>query len=176
MNRFTSFAAAALAATGIAFAPAPAAAASPEDIAKILAGIAIVGIIAKTVDDRNDRKKAARTEAAEFPRWTSRDDRYHGDRRIIDGTIRPYHGFNDRWGPKAGRGYKKQALPEQCLLRVETERGTRLAYGARCLDRTYRFADKLPQSCETVVRTRRGLRTVYGARCLERDGWRVARR
>lgn len=170
MNRIASIAAAALAATGIAFAPTPVAAADGQDLAKIIAGIAVAGIIAKAIDDRKDRKSAA-AASSQFPRFGSIDDR---DRRVIDGKIRPYDPYADRHGPKPGSGYKKQALPEQCLLTVETARGNRLAYGAHCLDRSYKFANKLPQPCETAVRTQRGFRTVYGARCLARDGWRVA--
>lgn len=174
MNRIASIAAAAFAAAGIALAPAPASAANGDDIAKIVAGIAVAGIIAKAIDNRNDRKRASSSVSAnQFPRLGSIDDH---DRRVIDGRIRPYNEDDFRHGPKAGRGYKQQALPEQCLLTVETGRGDRLAYGARCLDRRYRFADKLPQACETVVRTPRGFREVYGARCLARDGWRVAGR
>lgn len=168
-----------LAAAGIAFAPGPAAAADGDDIAKIIAGIAVAGIIAKTIDDRNDRKKS-RAAAAEFPRFgrgddSYRDDRFHDGRRVIEGTIRPYR-EDQKKGPKANRGYKKLALPERCLVTVDTARGSRLAYGSRCLERRYKFASKLPASCETVVRTPRGFRTVYGARCLRRDGWRVVSR
>lgn len=173
MNRLASITAAAFAAAGIAFAPAPAAA-DGDDIAKIIAGIAVAGIIAKAIDDRKDRKRAKRAATAtEFPRFGSIEDR---DRRIIDGRIRRYDEDDFRHGPKPGRGYKQLALPERCLLTVETARGDRLAYGARCLDRRYKFANKLPSSCETVVRTPRGFREVYGARCLRRDGWRVAGR
>lgn len=173
MNRFSTFAAAALAATGIALAPSPAPAANGEDIAKIIAGIAVAGIIAKAIDDRNDRKQTSRAATAkDFGRFGSTQD----GRRSIEGKVRPYHRDDEERWPRFGKGFKNQALPEQCLVRVETGRGDRLAYGARCLDRRYKFANKLPRSCETVVRTPRGFREVYGARCLARDGWRVAGR
>lgn len=174
MNRLASIAAAAVAATGIALAPAPATAADGNDIAKIIAGIAVAGIIAKAIDDRKDRKRAeSRATSNQFPRFGSIEDR---DRRVIDGRIRPYDPYDYRHGPKDGRGYKKQALPEQCLLTVETARGDRLAYDARCLGHRFKYADRLPQVCETAVRTPRGFRTVFGARCLDREGWRVASR
>lgn len=177
MNRFATIAATALAAAGIGLAPAPAAALEGNDLAKIIAGIAVAGIVAKAIDNRNDKKKAARTTTAtEFGRFGSSTDRYRDNSRTIEGTIRPYRQDDNRHGPKFGKGYKQQALPEQCLLRVETDRGSRLAYGSLCLDRTYKFANRLPASCETAVRTPRGIRTVYGARCLSQDGWRVAGR
>ena len=172
MNRIATITATALAAVGIAMAPA---AADGDDIAKIIAGLAVAGIIAKAIDDRRDKKRAERAaaaKAAEFPRLGTGNK----GRRTIDGTIRPYHRDDDQRWPKLRAGYKRKALPDRCLLTVETARGNRLAYGAHCLDRRYRHANKLPRACETVVRTPRGFRTVYGARCLARDGWRVAHR
>ena len=165
-----------LALGGAALLPAQARA-SDEDIARALAGIAAVAIVAKIIDDRKDRKAAAETvsTSTRAGRLGSIEQTYPYDgRRIIDGRVRPYD--EQRHGPKAGRGYKKAPLPEACLRWVETERGDRLAYGSDCLDRRYKFASKLPQSCETVVRTPRGFQAVYGARCLDRDGWEVARR
>lgn len=180
MTRFTSFAAAALAAAGLALAPTPSAAADGDDLAKIIAGIAVAGIVAKVIDDRKDRKERKEAErvaeAKDFGRFGSSRDGYRNDRRIIEGEIRPYHRYDDRRGPRFGQNFKKKPLPRQCLVRVETSRGDRLAYGANCLDRRFDYARRLPQSCETAVRTERGIRTVYGARCLARDGWRVATR
>ena len=89
------------------------------------------------------------------------------------GTIRPYKPYRSH-GKR--HGIKKRPLPDRCLRWVNTGRGDRLAYGARCLNRNYRHASKLPRRCETLIRTNRGYRAVYGARCLARDGWRVARR
>ena len=170
MKSLSTMTAAALAAVGIAFTPAPASA-DGEDIAKIIAGLAVAGIIAKAIDDRNDRGSAIKSHG-DVLRY---DDRYTDRRRVIDGKVYRYH-RDDRRGPKAGRGYKKHALPDRCLLWVETSRGKRLAYGQRCLNRHYKFANKLPERCETVIRTNRGFRPVFGARCLRRDGWRVAGR
>ena len=144
--------------------------ADSDDLAKALAGIAAVAIIARAIDDRNDRKSKKTVGAGRLgpiERGYSYDTR-----RVIDGTIRPYH----RQGPKPRRGFKRRPLPQNCLRVVETDRGDRLAYGSRCLNRNFGFASRLPQSCETVVRTPRGFRAVYGARCLRRDGWNVARR
>lgn len=164
-----------LALGGAMLLPVPARA-DGEDIAKAIAGIAAVAIIAKAIDDRKDRKSAETTVSSttRAGRFGSIEQDYPYDgRRIIEGTVRPY---DDRHGPKAGRGYKKLPLPESCLRWVDTGRGDRLAYESRCLDRRYKFASKLPEQCETAVRTSRGFREVYGARCLRRDGWIVARR
>ena len=162
MTRFSSLALSAVTALGLAVTPVPAAA-DGEDIAKALAGLAILGLIAKTVDDRRDRRKAASTQT---------HSNWFDDRRVIDGDIRridkPRH--SDR------RGFKNRPLPDRCLRIVDTDRRDRLVYASRCLDRHYKHANRLPQACERLIRTPRGLREVYGVRCLRRDGWQVASR
>jgi len=140
-----------------------------DDLAKAILGIAAVAIIAKSIDDRKDRRREEQATVG-ASRLGSIDRPYAG--RELHGTVNRY----DRHGPKAGRGYKRAELPQRCLRTVDTGRRDRLVYGARCLDRNYRFASKLPDRCELAVRTPRGIRTVYGARCLKRDGWIVARR
>ena len=146
--------------------PAPAHA-DTSDVARALAGIAAIALIAKAIDDRRDRKRSSGITAGNLGSY----EQYDG-RRVIDGTIRRH----DRHLRRGGHGIKKHPLPQACLRVIETSRGDRLAYGARCVNRNFRFASRLPERCETVVRTPRGFRTVYGARCLRRDGWKVARR
>ncbi|MXQ08079.1 hypothetical protein GQ651_09510 [Alphaproteobacteria bacterium GH1-50] len=157
----------ALMASGVLMVPAPASA-DAEDVARALVGIAAVGIIAKAIDDRKDRREE-QTKAAERHQFRLGPVEQTG--RHIEGRIRPY---DQPRGKKLG--VKKRPLPQECLRWVETARGDRLAYGARCLNRNYRHVRHLPDQCHTLVRTPRGLREVYGARCLEREGWRVARR
>ena len=166
MKRLTPFTLAIAAAFGIALIPAPAAA-DNNDIAKIIAGLAVAGIVAKAIDDRKDRKRAE-SQNVFRPRYNSFDDR----RAPITGTIRNPNAQHEQ----RGRGYKRYALPEQCLRILNTARGERRVYGNRCLQRNYKFANKLPRNCEFQVRTDRGVRTVYGRRCLSRDGWQVAGR
>ena len=167
MKRLTPFTLAIAAAFGIALAPAPAAA-DNNDIAKIIAGLAVAGIVAKVIDDRKDRKRANASQNTFQPRYNSFDDR----RGTITGTIRNPNVQNQQ----RNRGYKRYALPSQCLRILNTARGDRRGYGNRCLQRNYQFANKLPRNCEFQVRTDRGVRTVYGRRCLSRDGWQVAGR
>lgn len=179
MTRFGKLAIAATTAISLAAAPISASAAPDgEDIARTLAGLAILGIVAKAASDRKDRRARVSRESnidygrIEDDRYDRHDryDRYDG-RRIIRGDIER-DGF--RRGPKDERGYKRAALPERCLLTVDTGRREFLAYGSRCLERNYKFTRKLPRDCQWQVRTDRGIRSVYGARCLRRDGWRVA--
>lgn len=168
MTRFTNIALSAATALGIALAPVPAAAGPDgEDIAKALAGLAVLGIVAKVASDRDKRRDRAATQSA--PQYGTVDDH---NRRIIDGNFRSI----DEPVRNKKRGFKKAKLPDRCLRVVETRRSDRYVYGNRCLNRHYKFASKLPERCVRYVRTDRGLREVYAARCLARDGWRVAQR
>ncbi len=164
MLRFTKLALTGVTALGLAMTPVSASA--NEDLAKVLAGLAILGITAKIIDDRNDRRRKSTSTVSRF-------DTIEGGRRVIDGDLRRLD--RDR-GVRSPRGARKTPLPDRCLRILDTSRGDRLVYGERCLNRNYAFANKLPDRCERLVRTDRGLRTVYGSRCLARDGWKVARR
>lgn len=147
-----------------------------EDIARVIAGVAAAALIAKAVSDhrkKGDTRKSGHTLAERIgsgQEYVGRTDRHA---RIIDGRVRPVEQYR-RHG--YGHGYKKKPLPASCKVIVETSYGDRLAYGTRCLQRSYKYSSRLPSSCETLVRGWRGLTSVYGARCLARDGWRVAGR
>ncbi len=175
MTSIAKLAVTAATALGIAISPVPAAA-DGEDVAKVLAGIAILGILAKAADDRKDRRAAETVKVhdawPERTRFGSIDQPYDG--RTVRGELRR----PDEARRGKVTGYKKKnPLPDRCLLVLDADRGRdRLVYGQRCLERSYKFARKLPEHCQTLVRTDRGRRVVYGARCLARDGWRVARR
>ena len=168
MTRMKSLGIAAVTAFGIALTPMPAAA-DTSDVAKVLGGLAVLGIIAKTVDDRRDRKKAAaaaqRRNAWRTIENSGRDGAFRGELRRID----------DKRKTKVNKA-KKRALPDRCARIAETGRRDRLVYLNRCLKRNYKHANRLPEFCKREIRTSRGLRTVYGAGCLRRDGWKVARR
>ena len=167
MTRKKSLFVAAIAAFGITFTPLPAAA-DTSDTVKILGGLALLGIIAKTVDDRRDRRReaAARAQAERGIFGAPLNDRVlNGELRRIDGTQR-----------SRNKGFKNARLPDHCLRIAETNRRDRLVYPRRCLNRNYKHAQKLPASCQRQLHTSRGVRTVYAAGCLRRDGWNVASR
>ena len=147
-----------------------------NDVARALLGVAAVAIIAKAIDDRNDRKDAARSRSSHHA-GSGFNEFVNGSAsgvRVIDGRIRDGRIVSP--ASRAHRGFKQLPLPASCNVIVETRYGDRAAYSRSCLDRHYKFASKLPGACETLVRTPRGYRAVYGARCLDRDGWKVALR
>lgn len=195
MTRFANLALSAATALGIAFAPVPAVAGpDAEDIAKALAGIALLGIIAKAASDRDDRRSSAAVTQDRYPRLGLIEERDHRERaredmldrfpilngvrerdrrnRIIEGEFRG----RDDWGRDRKQKYKKARLPDRCLRVVETNRYDQLVYGTRCLETRFKYSNRLPQRCERFVRSNRGLVSVYDARCLAQDGWRVASR
>ncbi len=135
-----------------------------DDLAKIIGGIAAIAIIAEIADRKKERDRAKSTTTVTQRLAPTRQNQSWGS---IEG--------DRRWNGQA-RGVKSLPLPQHCERIVQTRRGDRLVYGARCLDRRYKHANRLPQSCEVLVNTNRGQRLAYGARCLRRDGWRVANR
>jgi hypothetical protein len=173
MTRFAKLVLSGLTALSLSLAPVPASAGPDgEDIAKALAGLAVLGLIAHSANDRKKKRRAAAAQTVTNPYGSIEHGLPSG--RVIEGEIR-------RPGQPGQKGNYWQdrardvALPDQCLLVVRTDRGDRTAYGKRCLQRNYRHYTKLPNDCRLQVRTDRGVRQVYGARCLRRDGWQVAR-
>ncbi len=166
-------------------APTGSAAADGEDIAKIIAGIAALAIISEAIDDRNDRKDTATTSQSGRRIYQELD---HGGRpgyrpntsnrsksRYIE---EPTFGrlIDERRRNAARNNIRIHRLPDRCQRLVETRRGDRLVYGARCLNRNWGYTRWLPESCKVFIDTPRGNRAAYVARCLRRDGWQVARR
>ncbi len=141
--------------------PAPVQAQDNNNVAGVIAGIVALGLLAKAIDDHNDRDRARAAAAARANSQLSNPPR-------------------DTWGRLGGyedrQRARTQRLPEQCLRRIVTDRGDRNAYSRHCLRRNYARADRLPSSCERQVQTQRGPRTVYAARCLKRNGYRVEAR
>lgn len=140
-----------------------------KDIAKTIAGLAAIALVAKAIEDDKARKRdkeeqAKREDAKEKARigrgeWIARPDKRREDRR---------------W-TSDGRRHWDNALPRACRVSVPTPYGDRPGYARYCLQDRYAFADRLPAACETLLRTPRGYRSVYGESCLERHGWHAHR-
>ncbi len=144
----------ALAATSFTTAPARA----DEDLAKIVGGLVVLGVIAKAIE--RDRERDKKREAARVSRNHVQPApiiRRHNDRR--HGYKRPEH-----------RRHAKIA-PQRCLSHAWTYRGKQPVFEARCMKRHTRA--QLPQDCLRQNRTLHGPRYFYSPRCLRHDGWRV---
>ncbi len=131
-----------------------------DRVLSTLAGLVALGLVAKAIDDHNDRDRARASAARNATR--------------LGPTTQ------EVWGQVAPRSQRPQRqslrLPNECRRRILTDHGDRFAYARGCLNRTYAFSDQIPASCSRQVRTQRGTRTVYGARCLQRNGFRVEAR
>ncbi|MFP4044799.1 MAG: hypothetical protein ACLFTP_09580 [Rhodosalinus sp.] len=137
-------AAAALAAGALA--PSPARAASEEDIAKILAGLAALAIVGKALSDRD------------------RDD---DDKPPVIAPHRPKP--KDHYRPR----HDAKTVPVRCLRTYETRQGVRRVVMRGCAERTVAEPWKLPRQCLFRVQTRHGPAEVYGGRCLRKSGYRL---
>lgn len=170
MTRFAKFALSGLTALSLTAAPLPATAAPDgEDVVKALAGLAVLGIIANQINERDNKRKSTAAKSRVYDPYRSIDRQPRN--RVIDGTIRRPNEHKD-----VVRGARRTRLPDQCLRIVETAKRDRLVYGKRCLNRNFVHANQLPERCKLIVRNGNRTRSVYGARCLSRDGWRVAGR
>ena len=129
-----------IAITAVSAAPARA---GDQDLARLLAGIAALAIIGKAIHDRNDKDHVTQNHI--IPRQHTIKPRPLPD-RVARKTL-PAQCLRDVRGPNGNtrrvlaarcleRNYRfSNELPRGCARQVETQRGWRWAYGARCLRR-----------------------------------------
>lgn len=137
----------ALVATSFTAAPARA----DEDVLKVIAGLVVLGAIAKAVDDRKDRKAARVARSHQQPAY--QQPRKHRHQKVLRQQRRA------------------KAAPQHCLRNQWTHRGERQVYGARCMQKNARA--QLPQNCLRQAKTNSGPRYFYTKRCLSNNGWRI---
>lgn len=145
-----------------AFAPAPAMARDNDnrDLERAIAAILGVAIVGKIIHDKNKR-----------------DDRKDRDRKKRRDVSKPLdRGWEPHVKPRPlPKRVNTRLLPRQCFRTFSTNRGKYRAFGNRCLQNNFRFADRLPHHCKTRIRTNDGPRRVFEARCLRDAGYRLAR-
>lgn len=153
----TTLTAAAIAMT--AFTAVPAYADRDDRAARAIAtilGLAVVGAIIN--DRKHERERRRDTHAA---------------------PVRRPHGYvqpRTRVQPKTlPTRVDRKLLPQQCFRSFNTRRGQVRMFGRRCLERNYRYVNRLPQNCFQRIRTNEGKRAGFGARCLRQNGYRLAR-
>ncbi len=137
--------------TGLNATPARA---DSEDIAKILAGVAVLGIIGAAINDRKH------------------DNRDHPH---VDPIPEP-HPYPRPLPPRV----RRYDLPSQCLTTVRSNGRDRNLVGMHCLRNNYRYVNELPRRCymelDTRYNTKRGYRAGYRPECLREHGYRLVRR
>lgn len=135
-----------MAITGISSAPAHAG----NDVGKVVAGLAVLGILGAALHQHNTR-----------------------DRRREQVT-RPYHPQpTPRPLPPRVSRYD---LPAQCVKYFPNFRNGRSLVTRNCLQRNYGHVNALPQSCKVTFWNGQRNRTAYKPRCLNSHGYRLVNR
>ncbi|SFS20122.1 hypothetical protein [Yoonia litorea] len=130
-----------------------------EDIGKLLLGLAAIAAVNAAIEN-NQR----------------REDRTQADERTSRSANSGRHDWADLNRPRPRGERHADVLPSQCLRTVETRFGNLRLFGQRCLERNYRFAERLPQRCEVRVYSDHGPRSGYDPFCLREHGYRTNRR
>lgn len=139
--------AAALAITGVSSAPAQAG----NDVGKVVAGLAVLGILGAALHEHNTR------------------DRHR------ESVTRPHHprpGKPRPLPPRVGR----YDLPAQCVKHFPNFKNGRNLVARSCLNRNYNHTRSLPQTCKVTFWNGRKNRTAYNPRCLNQHGYRLVNR
>ncbi|MFN4159314.1 MAG: hypothetical protein ACK4GO_13025 [Gemmobacter sp.] len=140
-------------------AAAPARADDGRDLARALAAIAAVAIIAKTIDNNKKRSEPVPVEPA------------HGWGHSYPGHGKPGYG-------RPGQGWDRdrgQVLPAQCAIEFPGQRGRpHVVYSEPCLRRSG-INGRLPRGCEQQVRIQGRQVAVYPQACLTDVGFRLER-
>ncbi|MCD9147256.1 hypothetical protein [Pseudophaeobacter flagellatus] len=140
--------AASLAITGISSTPVQAG----NDVGKVVAGLAVLGILGAALHDHNTRDRRRET--------VTRPHRPHRDP-----VTRPLP-------PRVGR----YDLPAQCVKYFPRFKNGRSLVAQNCLRRNYGRVKSLPRSCKVTFWNGRKNRSAYKPRCLKQHGYRLVNR
>ncbi|MBY6066184.1 hypothetical protein KUW17_05480 [Leisingera aquaemixtae] len=154
--------AAAIAVTGFSAAPARA----DEDFAKVLGGLALLGIIGAAIKHSRD------------------DDDRHVSRKYTPPAHNHSHGGHKYYGSDRHDGYvrplpprvRRYDLPSQCLRYFPAYSRSHALVGKGCLERSYGYTHALPKSCKVTFWNGKRHRTGYKPGCLNSHGYRLVRR
>jgi hypothetical protein len=169
IKRFTATLVATATALALMTAAAIPARADSGDIAKVIAGVATIAIIAKALE-----KDKAKAEPVHDPR-PGNGHGYGHDRP------RPGQGYGHQ-KPRPGHGYgrppRQEAhaprLPGVCAFTFDQGRRSNTVYSERCLRREG-FEARLPAYCAQDIRLQGRRDRVYDAGCLIDAGFRTGR-
>ena len=175
-----------VAATSIAFGGVTASEARDNDkkLGRLLAGAAVLFIIAKSIDDdkRDDRKKVA--EVANLPPLYLSEPEVYDDTSGYDVSeydIRveplPESGRRELTGQPLDLAMASPTtLPSTCTFEVNGSFGAETVAGKDCLNANFQDAHSLPAFCAKSIETTQGSRQVFDLGCLERWGYTVEAR
>ncbi|WP_264211681.1 hypothetical protein [Leisingera thetidis] len=153
--------AASIAITGFAAAPARA----DEDVAKILGGLALLGIIGAAIKHSRDDDRVVTRHYTPPPQSHSYGGHKHQGHNRHGGHVKPL--------PPSVRRYN---LPSHCLKYFPSYSRNHALVGKGCLERNYGYSKSLPQSCRVTFWNGKRHRTGYKPGCLNSHGYRLVRR
>ncbi len=139
--------AAALAVTAISL-PAQARA-DQEDVAKVIAGLAVLAILGAALNDTDDGPVTGPVTGHAHPQ------KPHLQPRPLPRNVTRYD------------------LPGQCLKTVRKGRQDHRILGRHCLEQNYRLTQSLPKACKVQIYGNKGLRKGYKPNCLRQHGYHL---
>ena len=150
---FTAMLAAAVAVSTMTAQPAMA---DRENLAKIVTGLAAIGIIGAAIaTSKSDRGHVTRGQ----PRYRS------------NGHVQPE--YNNHYVKPAPKRVNRKALPRGCRVSAQTHYGLMRGYSKHCLNRNYNHVHSLPNDCAYKARGSQGYydRVLYQGSCLRKYGY-----
>ncbi|MEX0302784.1 MAG: hypothetical protein AB3N24_10205 [Leisingera sp.] len=152
--------AASIAITGFSAAPARA----DEDVAKFIAGMALLGILGAAINDARKRDDHHVTRTYNPPHNHGHGPKHHTHNR---------HGGHVKPLPPQVRRYD---LPAHCLKYFPRYSRNHALVGQQCLERNYSKTHLLPQSCRVTFWNGKRHKAGYKPSCLRQRGYRLVQR
>jgi len=141
------------------FSAAPARA--DEDVAKIIAGLAVLGILGAAIN-RNRHKETYVSRSTTNP--------------VIVQPQRPRRPHAHPKPRPLPPRFTRYDLPGKCLRNFPAFQDGRNLMGQKCLQKNYRHATSLPQQCRVTFWNGRRHKNAFKPRCLRRNGYRIVQR
>jgi hypothetical protein len=130
-----------------------------NDVAKTLAGLAVLAIIGAAIHDSKNDKPVVST------------------RNPNPGYRLPTHRPHQQVSPRPlPPQVARTILPRSCIRTFGPghQKHTRVL-GRHCLSRTYGYTQKLPRVCAQQTWGRKGMRKGFNVHCLKQNGFRISR-
>ncbi len=136
-----------------------------DDVAKMIAGLAVLAIIGAAINDHNDNDTVVVQRRAQ-PYYPPQN---HGHSY----SVRPPQVVQPKPLPRQITRYD---LPRSCLKTVRRGRDEFKILGGNCLQNNYRLTDSLPKACKVQVQGNKGTRAGYKPHCLRERGYNLSRK
>lgn len=147
-----------------------------EDVAKFIAGAALLGILGAAINDAKDRDTTVTRGSHGWPHGGTPQGGHHGGDKPRGG----YHGNGGNLhvtGPRPlPPRISRYDLPAGCLSTLREHGENRRVLGLNCLQRNYSYVDSLPATCFDRISNKHQTRRGFVPGCLSRHGYRMVNR